>query len=136
MDDDLLAVLKRRFLSAGESDAFYAFAYQLARECLILPLDLSFEENGDFLSSLEGGRADMDRLNGAALSRDGYILAYTCESEIPEDHPFSLVYLEIEELERAMGEMLGYIVDPDTEPLVLDRGIIEQLASMKREGKV
>ncbi len=124
------------FLSKRTDETFYAFIYQLSRECLIIPVEGEFEENSEFLSSLEEGSADLEKLNAQALTREGHMLAYSSEREIPKDCPYSLVYLDIFQLESALGCWLGYIVDPDTNPIPLDRNMISQIAQMKREGKI
>lgn len=136
MDDDFLTRLKLVFLEKRTDETFYAFIYQLSKECLIIPVEGSFEENSAFLSSLESGEAELGALNAHTLTRDGFILAYSSECEIPEDLPTSFVYLDIFQLESALGEKRGFIIDPDTYPIRLEKDMIVQIAAMKREGRI
>ncbi|MCR5732954.1 MAG: hypothetical protein K6G51_08455, partial [Sphaerochaetaceae bacterium] len=101
--------------------------FQLSQECLIVPFVGTFEENNEFMRSLERGKADIEKFKKSFVEQDGYILAFTEDSELPEEFDFSIFYLDIYQLEKILGDKKGFLIDANTRPLVLDRKTILEL---------
>lgn len=127
---NLLTRLKTRYLESKSPDDFYAFIYQLSRECLIVPFSISFEENEEFMTSLENGNADIESSRKSLVMQDDLIFAFTEETEIPEDYEYSLFYLDIYQLEKVIQESKGFLIDPYTRPLILDKDTFSSILTL------
>ena len=111
---NLLTRLKERYLESRSTDDFYAFIYQLSRECLIVPFSISFEENEEFMTSLENGNADIESSRKSLVMQDEY----------------SLFYLDIYQLEKVIQESKGFLIDPYTRPLILDKDTFSSILTL------
>lgn len=127
---NLLTRLKERYLESRSTDDFYAFIYQLSRECLIVPFSISFEENEEFMTSLENGNADIESSRKSLVMQDDLIFAFTEETGIPEDYDYSLFYLDIYQLEKVIQESKGFLIDPYTRPLILDKDTFSSILTL------